>query len=157
MKKASSKFNKLLNAIFAVLLAALGFSCSNEDDPKNIPCMYGTPHGDFEVKGTVVDENNKPVPNAKIALREGLKINGEIVWHDAEWYCNTNTDNTGTYSIKSSGMIEEVRIVCTPPDGSLEADSTETKLNFNDDGRDDPWYFGSATVEQNFKLKAKKD
>ena len=45
----------------------------------------------------------------------------------------------------------------TPPDGSLEADSTETKLNFNDDGRDDPWYFGSATVEQNFKLKAKKD
>ncbi len=155
MKKASSKFNKLINAIFAVLLAALGFSCS--DDPSDVPCMYGTPHGDFEVKGTVVDENGKPVPNAKIALREGLKINGEIVWHDAEWYLNTTSDNTGTYSLKSSGMFNKVRIVCTPPDESLEADSIETKVDFKDDGRDEFWYIGKATVEQDFKLKAKKD
>lgn len=157
MKKASRKFNKLLNAIFAVLLAALGFSCSDEDDPNNYLCMYGTPHGDFEVKGTVVDENGKPVPNAKIALREGLKINGEIVWHDAEWYLNTTSDNTGTYSLKSSGMLNKVRIVCTPPDESLEADSIETKVDFKDDGRDEFWYIGKATVEQDFKLKAKKD
>ena len=157
MKKASRKFNKLLNAIFAVLLAALGFSCSDEDDPNNYPCMYGTPHGDFEVKGTVVDENGKPVPNAKIALREGLKINGEIVWHDAEWYLNTTSDNTGTYSLKSSGMLNKVRIVCTPPDESLEADSIETKVDFKADGRDEFWYIGKATVEQDFKLKAKKD
>lgn len=157
MKKASRKFNKFLNAVFAVLLAALGFSCSDEDDPNDIPCMYGTPHGNFEVKGTVVDENDRPIPNAKIAIREGRKIDGNTKWFDAEWYCSTTTDNTGTYSVKGSGMIDEIRIVCTPPDGSFEADSTETKLNFNDDGRDDPWYFGSATVEQNFKLKAKKD
>lgn len=150
MKKASSKFNKLLNAIFAVLLAALGFSCSNGDEP----CMYGTPHSDFEAKGTVVDENNEPVPNAKITIREKIFSDGTYKWTDDREYSQTTSDITGKYSFKGSTMTSEVRIVCTPPDDSLEADSTEMNLDLKGA---DGWFIGSATVEQNFKLKAKKD
>lgn len=155
MKKGSLNFNKFFHAVFSMLLTALGFSCS--DSAGDVPCMYGSPYSDFEVKGTVVDENDQPVPNAKIAIRQGLRINGKTEWHDSEWYLSTTTDYSGMYSLKSSGLTHEVRIVCTPPDDSLEADSTETELNFKDDGRNDPWYFGSATVEHDFRLKAKKD
>lgn len=120
--------------------------------------MYGTPHGDFEVKGTVVDENNKPVPNAKILLREGRKIEGDFIWdNDDRWCQATTSDIKGTYSLKGHTMFDNVRIVCKPSDDSLDADSIETKLTFIDDGRDDFWYNGSTTVEQDFKLKAKKD
>lgn len=65
MKKTYRTISSLWATICAGALAVLGFGCSDKNNPwNNDLCMYGTPTGQFEVKGAVTDEAGNPVDNA---------------------------------------------------------------------------------------------
>lgn len=57
------------NNLLIKLLALLGFACAESrcdiDDAK----MYGPPYADFEIKGTVSDENGDPITGIRVTVR----------------------------------------------------------------------------------------
>ena len=56
-----------IKALFGGLLTVLGFgSCDVVGG--GMMCMYGQPHADFTVKGTVTDEEGEPVKGIKTVV-----------------------------------------------------------------------------------------
>lgn len=141
MKKISIKASHLINAAFAAVLGMLGFSCLEPYD------MYGTPTGSFEVKGTVTNNNNVPVENAMVILRQTTSY--------MEPSDTTYTNAKGSYllKVKNAWPANKVKLVCKPQDNELLADSVYIEPEFKGGNG---WDSGTAKIEHDFKLKAKK-
>lgn len=137
MKKITLSAGRIINSIFAGILAALGFSSCGET-----PDMYGTPISTFEVKGAVTDENSKPVANAEIIMRY---INREEVFTLPGDTILTNKDGEYTFADQQY-YSNQIRMVCKPKGDKLEADSIDLpQLSLY-----------KKTYKINFSLKPKK-
>lgn len=154
MKKTYRTLSSLWATICAGALAVLGFGCSDKNNPwNNDLCMYGTPTGQFEVKGAVTDEAGDPVDNADIYVTHPEGQSGIYS------FAKGKTDDKGDYLIETSDFPQtEIKVVCKPEDENLEPDSVNVKMKFEKDRKHDknPWYSGKAKATVNFKLKKKK-
>ena len=85
-----------LKAILGGLLSLLGFSSC---DIVGGMAMYGQPHADFTVKGTVSDEDGKPI--------EGIKtvVDSYYEWSDDAGYYYSQLDYTDTLYTDAQGKI----------------------------------------------------
>lgn len=94
----SSRLTRIIASLLSGMLAFLGFTaCSDNDDDNNIQCMYGTPTGHYEIKGSVTDKNDTPVADATIILRSISKDGISTL------YPGIKTDSEGKYSLLASG------------------------------------------------------
>ncbi len=144
------KFSQIVSRLCGIGLSLLGFSMAacDEDGGGEIPCMYGSPFGEFEVKGMVTTDDGAGLPDAVIDLKV-LEGSGE-----SYVYCRDTTDMAGTYKFSVSTVpYREVRIVCKPAGDEFEADSVDINLKY--EGGDGGWYAGTAREEVNFRLKRK--
>lgn len=66
MKKLYPHLLNGANWVLAGLLALLGFSCGNDNE--EIPCEYGSPHATYEIKGKVVDQEGRTIPNIQVTI-----------------------------------------------------------------------------------------
>lgn len=156
MKRIQIRVSSLMSRVCAFIMGALGVtSCvgSESDDP--MICMYGTPTGQFEIKGKVTSEaGDEPVSDAVVVLKtveEGVYF---PITPDVE------TDSQGEYLLEGSCIpVAKVRVVCTPTaESGLAADSVDVTLKYvNDGGSESEWYHGKAESTINFKLQAKKN
>lgn len=143
---------KLISKLSAIGLALLGFGCSSSDEPEELVCMYGAPTGSFRIKGKVTSEDGKAVPGATIRVTpsdvpSGLWSYGEVV-----------TGSDGEYEIKESSVNPiDMKVVCLPDGGSLEADSIVTEMKYKGEDKDNIWYVGHADATVDFKLKKKSE
>ena len=65
MKKAKIRVSSFLAKACSVGLALLGFtSCGDE----NVPLMYGSPTGQYQVNGMVTDVDNRPLENVEVEV-----------------------------------------------------------------------------------------
>lgn len=148
MKRITFRVNTLINGLLAGALGLLGFASCGEDE--DTPCMYGTPTGVYQIKGTVTDETDKPVDNATVIMRR---------IRDKEVLASLTTAITkanGEYSFRISDFpMEKIRLVCRPQSSGLEADSVDIEVHFDGKG-DGPWMVGTARETVNFKLKFSK-
>lgn len=134
-----------------VLLAVLGFSCSDNEE-ESILCMYGTPTGTFEVKGQVTDAEGKPVANAEVRVTE------PEVSSDPYSYTKGHTDAAGSFSLEFTDMAtigkgSKLKVVCIPADVTLEADSMLVGVKQIEEG--DGWYTGKWAATASFRLHSK--
>lgn len=147
MKRINSVISDWLARVVAVVLAAFGFSCGDNE----APCMYGTPTGDFEVSGSVTDANDNPVEGAEIRVTK--KDCPSTAYSEG----TTKTNSDGTYIMSKEGTIphDVWKVVCIPPDDSLEPDSTNVRVKYvKIKDKKDAWmYVGETSFEANFKLK----
>lgn len=142
-----------ISRLCALCMGILGFGCSSDPDEPLV--MYGTPTGDWEIKGTVTDEAGKAVSGASIIA----------AWpdYDSSLYplAATETDTGGAYVVEEDGkvIITTLKIVCIPNDPTLSADSTVVELNYIKDKKqhDNFWYVGSAEATVDFVLKPADD
>lgn len=145
MKSFISILSGYLSKLCIICLALLGFSCSSDDD---FECMYGTPIGDFEIKGKVMDEAGEPVKGATI------KVSYFGVNSGMYSIATTETTDNGSYTV--SGRTEDrkgAKVVCLPNNDAFSADSSEVKMQFHNKNSKDSWYFGSGKAEVDFRLK----
>lgn len=154
MKKISIKAGNIVRSMLAGAISLLGFAaCDDPEDPDNgggMVCMYGTPTGYYEIKGSVTAESGSPVENARVILRRISK--GQVYTERGD---TVLTDNNGSYLLHRSGFpLPDIRIVCKPQTDALEADSVDIKVEFK--GEKGPWVVGTADETVNFKLKNKK-
>lgn len=153
MKNFNQKISSLISKLCALSLALLGFSCSsNSDDPDDYPCMYGTPTGNFEIKGSVTTEDNKNVENAEIRV-----VPSDYTSDMCSPSCITNTNQYGAYEIStSSTAFRSLKVVCLPQESNLQPDSVIIDIVYvKDPENKNPWYVGHGEETVNFKLKVK--
>lgn len=154
MKKISIKAGNIVRSMLAGAISLLGFAaCDDPEDPDNgggMVCMYGTPTGYYEIKGSVTAESGSPVENARVILRRISK--GRVYTERGD---TVLTDNNGSYLLHRSGFpLADIRIVCQPQSDALEADSVNLTVEFKDGDR--AWFEDTARETVNFKLKNKK-
>ncbi len=144
-----SKFSSALSWLCTTLLSLLGYSCSGTFEPE---LMYGTPHGTFEVKGSVTNEEGDPLPDVAI------EVKATEIWYifGTDDITRTITNDKGFYTVSDSYfMFDSIKIVCTPSDNTYLPDSTKVKLNYHydDDHKESFWYKGHANLTVDFNLK----
>lgn len=149
MKTFNRKTSSLLSKLCAACLAVLGYSCSSSEAPD----MYGTPVGDFEIKGAVTTEDDEAVENAEIRVTPAGTPSGLYT------LSSTQTDKKGNYQVEERFWGSELKVVCIPHNLNIEADSVIVRLDYKHDGiheEKDAWYEGFAQETVNFKLKNKE-
>lgn len=140
MRLRNSLFTTL-NKLFLALITFLGFSC-DPDGPWRVE--YGSPHADFIVNGSIVDEST---------LNELSNI--QVVMDYDTVYSNEN----GNYEIKvtNSPQSQIYTISFKDIDGALNGAflPTDTVVDFSDEqfkNGDGSWYSGEKSKEINIKL-----
>lgn len=155
MKKGKNKWALFCSRLLSGALAALGFvSCSTSDDndPGELICLYGTPMATFHVKGKVTNESQQPLQGKRVILKPLFSDGTEYDYHFND---TLRTDAEGSYDQTTHfSPIKSLRVVCEDPDGKYEADSTTVELAYKDG--DGAWDRGTAEAEANFTLKEKK-
>lgn len=152
MKKISIKADRIINSILACVLSLLGFASCNDNTSgdDDTLCMYGTPTGHYEIKGTVTAESGQPVEGAKVIMRHIGRNHVFTAYGDT-----VITDSKGDYMLKTGGWPDNnIRLVCKPEDDTLEADSINMTVSFKDSNG--PWNEGTARETVDFRLKFKK-
>lgn len=59
MENINLQLLRKINCLLTGLLAIIGFSCGENGE---IPCEYGSPHANFQIKGKVTDMKGEPIP-----------------------------------------------------------------------------------------------
>lgn len=137
-----------INALIATLMGLLGVSC-------HIGYYeYGSPYATFEMSGTVTDEQEQPLENIQVAVRNRWdRENGSLGYI----VCSTNPD--GQYEWRSGAYTDSIEIIVRDTAGVYESDSVNVGLEFDRSGvsKQDHWNWGKAEVQQDFVLGKKAD
>lgn len=145
MKKMSLKVSSLLSSICATTLAMLGFGCSED-----FLCMYGSPTGSYEVKGTVKTIEGEPMPDVEIRTTLPEIASG------VESLTVTKTGSEGNYESAAPFYPQRIKVVCTPTDTEYEADSAVVQLKYQKPEGASEWEVGHGEATVNFNLHKKK-
>ncbi len=157
MKQIQNKWFGFWKKIFGSLLMMLGFSAC--DSFKPVAAMYGMPNADFSIKGTVTDEDGKPIPSASVIVRDLGYKGGNLSYPDLYIDENYNhvmtTDSEGKYSMTTNGFASETLFRIVAKEAAHEPDSIEVTMT--PPGSDDDWYEGEAKKTVNVILKKKNE
>lgn len=147
MKKINEKVMAVVSRLCVAVLALLGFSCSDSNGVGS-ECMYGTPTGSFDAKGTVTDEEGSPVENAEVRVTFPNAPSGI---YSVE---TVKTNSSGEYAMMGgSDGATQMKVVCVPQ-GDLEPDSVIVELDYDKKGS--TWNKGNASFTADFKLNKKQ-
>lgn len=143
------------------LLALLGFQSCNILNFGM--CMYGQPHADFTVKGTVSDEDGKPVEGIKTVVDAYRNSGGKSY---LEFTDTLYTDKSGKIESKTttlfSGNDMNVYVTLTDVDGELNGgDFAENVIEkvpvVQVKEGDNSWYNGGFESEFEAVMKKKAE
>ncbi len=155
MKLFRNKCLGLWQKMLASLLTLLGFASCDGGFLGGGVCMYGTPNADYTIKGSVTDEDGKPLSSASVIVRdlgpEGKFDEYENYYKTSSANHNLTPDASGKYSITIKEFPDERHFRVVAKDAAHEADSVEVVLK--SPGDDDAWYEGEAIETVDFKLK----
>lgn len=150
-----------IKALFGGLLTVLGFgSCDVVGG--GMMCMYGQPHADFTVKGTVTDEEGEPVKGIKTVVDAYYKWTDHagINYSQLDYSDTLYTDEKGQILKKATTFSKPGEIVVTLIDVDGEANGGEfeeqviNNLQAEQVKDSDGWYTGG--YETGFKATLKK-
>lgn len=151
--KLKSNLLALFSRICAALLALLGYGCASKEEP-DIPLMYGSPTGSFEIKGTVTNEEGAPISDAVIRVAD------PNVPSDLWSIARAVTNNIGLYYVTDRYTpVDNLKIVCIPIGNIYAPDSITVPVTYSFDETHEPdvWYSGHVDLTVDFKLKKKQE
>lgn len=152
MKKIGRKFLKGTNWALAGLLSFLGFSGCDIIGRVE----YGTPHAEYEVKGTITNEAGKNIPDIQVKLAQG-KRGGYI-----ESGITVKTDEMGYYSASVTTFPgKDFVMIVTDTDGETNGSYASDTIAVRFEEKDyykkgKGWFEGAARKKVDIKLKPKK-
>ena len=159
--------NSILKRLAAAILGLLGFaSCGKVENIIESPDMYGEPHADFKVLGTVTSETGDPIEGIRVAVTRHNHYDNTpyVIYSQNDWYEHDTlfTDDKGAYLLNETIFEgpDDVKIVFEDVDGEEHGGSfdpvetapavTQTKKG------DGNWYEGAFEVEANVVMKKKQ-
>lgn len=144
MKKS---FAKLIAAIGPALLSMLGFSGCDENISGTL-CEYGTPHCDFKIDLTVVDESGKAVKGIRVAPSERLTYDKDTLYTDENGKAVGSYDNAWPY--------DEIKFYFDDVDGDANGSFKRDSLTVKAEklkGGSGSWYEGEFALKGAKTLK----
>ena len=165
MEKAN-KFRRFFIALLGSVITMLGFhSCLEPgDDDDDILLMYGSPTSKFELKGKVTDQDGAPVKGPLITIKQKHEMGDLKNQYHEVWSVDptasgddrrVRTNSSGIYYLGSGPVMKTIRVICTPENTDLAADSTEITVTYVKEDSKDPWSIGAYSGTVDFKLKKK--
>ena len=154
---------KSFDRFLLVLLGLIGFltGCSSIINP--IPVEYGTPHAEYEIKGTVTDSlTAAPVQHARIIISQTYN-EGDLIAPRIDTLALKETDSTGKYDIQiqdfpSDSITFQVTVVDidgTANGGDFVSQEKDVLFKQSDLKGANGWYNGTTVKVIDFKLKKK--
>jgi|GEM_PF-5026095 hypothetical protein len=155
-KARQSGFRYVLDAAVMAILGFFGISCSDGFRPFDLidggmRLMYGCPTSVYHVKGTVVDENDKPI--------KGIKIVGSQYAADT-LYTDRNGSVKDEFNSLNGTLMYFVEDVDGPDNGGKFASDTIFREDFELKSLKTDYKknsFGETTYEATFKKVLKKE
>ena len=149
------RFNRWYNAVLTALLSMLGFSCSLDepDEYGSTPVEYGTPHADYILKLNSLQ--------GEVDLYASKDDTGTHVFG----IDSIQTNESGNYQLKNSGMPYDKRVKLVVEDIDGEANGGEFLNDTLDidygkavevEEGDHHWYVGKYEVTTDVRLKKKQ-
>lgn len=125
-------------------------------------CMYGCPHADYKVSGSVTDEDGNPIPGISVRQYQsaGPKEDGSVIYDEWEGAELVKTEADGTFVIDteltSFGGDEEFifRDVDGPENGGEFVDKS-LKIKFDQVKKGDKAWYGGAYEASDVKVVLK--
>ena len=143
MKQIKKYFTVKWCALISALLGMLGYSAcgSKDEEDDRMVCLYGQPHANFRVEGSVLNEEGSPIAGVKVYVRD----------HYGD---TTKTDRNGKYVFESYNIMpfNELCVMAKDPFGIYAADSVLVDADFKGGSG---WYEGSYSTTHDFTLKKK--
>ena len=150
------KIYRVESIIMSGVLGLLGFSCS--DINGETPDMYGTPITDYVVKGTITDENQKPIKGIQVINSYDFTYAPNVIKD------TTYTNEKGQFEGKMKGYnsLSKVKTEFNDIDGDQNGGSfsNEVQNNTNSDfvqtKENKGWFNGEFTLTLKQILKKKQ-
>ena len=163
------RINGIWRQLAAAILGLLGFASCSKDivggEGGDIMVMYGQPHADFKVIGSVKDKQGKPIEGIRVAItRHNYYPNSTGVFLDRNhwyYYDTLYTDSKGEFLRDEtvSDQPDDVVIVFEDVDGEEHGGLFETVKTTPSVTRTKKeegfWYRGAFEVKSNVKMKKK--
>lgn len=89
MENINLQLLRKINCLLTGLLAIIGFSCGENGE---IPCEYGSPHANFQIKGKVTDMKGEQPPTYKSASTRAESLIRQGWLHTDTLQTDTNGD-----------------------------------------------------------------
>ena len=148
MENINLQLLRKINCLLTGLLAIIGFSCGENGE---IPCEYGSPHANFQIKGKVTDMKGEPIPDLQV------RINPSGESHPQGWlHTDTlQTDTNGDFIFsKTDFPFMEYRLIIEDIDWDKNkaiyaSDTITVTFDSNDFSGGEGWSLGSASKESN--------
>lgn len=162
------RFYRWYNTLLTTLLGMLGYGCSS-DEPMDmygppIMCEYGVPQAEYNIKGSVVDEQGVPVEGIKTSLKyvsEERDANGKCL---AMGIDSLQTDAAGRFNFVYEDFPKNQHIKllvedidgeangCTFQNDTIDIDYNKAVQTKDGDGN---WNEGTFEIKQDIQLKKK--
>ena len=148
-----------INSLIAMLLCMLGVcSCktTSSPDPDILPAPeYGVPYAEFELTGSVKNEDDEALQNIQIVRRGGWKDGaGNKYWEQWADTLYTNADGDFYRLYRGDFPLEFCMVIANDTAGVYASDSTETTVTYS--GGDGYWNSGKGDLKADFVLKKKE-
>ena len=89
MENINLQLLRKINCLLTGLLAIIGFSCGENGE---IPCEYGSPHANFQIKGKVTDMKGEPIPDLQVRINPSGESHPQGWLHTDTLQTDTNGD-----------------------------------------------------------------
>ena len=145
MKQIKKYFTVKWCALISALLGMLGYSAcgSKDEEDDRMVCLYGQPHANFRVEGSVLNEEGSPIAGVKVYVRD----------HYGD---TTTTDRNGKYVFEDNFFepFNNIWVMAEDPFGIYSAESVNVATDFKG-GEGSMWDCGSFSTTQDITLKMK--
>ena len=144
-----ARFLKGINVFLELIILGLVGVSFGSCAKKYGAVEYGVPYATLDVSGAITDEEAKPVANIRVTVRnEDHQILPEVY-----------SEEDGLYSTQANGAfpIPHIEIIAEDTSGVYAPDTARVDVQYDRTGvsGSDHWNEGSASVQQDFKLKKK--
>ncbi|MCR5361476.1 MAG: radical SAM-associated putative lipoprotein [Bacteroidales bacterium] len=148
MGKIKNLLLNKINIMLGAVLSMLGWSGC--DEVFNSEDLYGCPYSYYQLEGAVLDDEEKPVGNIRVATKWIFSADDNFSKTDT-----TFTDADGRYIFfTQDGYSDSVHIVVDDPQhGTFAPDSADIRLIHTGLHSDESWCSGTYVGKADFKLK----
>jgi len=154
-----ARYLKLKNWLLVTLGGLLGVNVVGCDKSQSMACEYGTPETYYHVKGTVINEQGRPIPGIGVGERTQWNEEGDSL--QLMGYRDT-TDAEGRYKVDYNYAFpgQPLSLDFHDIDGPENGSYKDTVVTIPTDnvqlsGGDGHWYEGEGTIVQNIVMTEK--
>lgn len=139
------KINWILGGLIALIA---GCKVQQKVENPEVVTLYGVPYATYDISGKVVDQNNRPVPDASVIVKG---------YRNAAIADTLQTNKQGKFQIVTSNYpADAINIVVQSPNESYPTDSVQHTVEYRKEQSERGFYLGECEIETTITIQNDK-